>query len=50
MSWFAMMLMPTGPTAMKLTAMADVGGSGGEEREKLSIAKFFEYQVCLESV
>jgi len=36
--WFAMMLMPTGPPAMKLTALADVSGSG--EAEKMSIAKF----------
>lgn len=36
--WFAMMLMPTGPPAMKLTALADVSGSG--ESEKMSIAKF----------
>ncbi len=38
MLWFAMMLMPTGPTAMKLTALADVTGSS--ESEKMSIAKF----------
>lgn len=36
--WFAMMLMPTGPPAMKLTALADVCGSS--EEEKMSIAKF----------
>ncbi|KAF2842370.1 hypothetical protein M501DRAFT_411682 [Patellaria atrata CBS 101060] len=36
--WFAMMLMPTGPPAMKLTALADVNGS--DEEEKMSIAKF----------
>ena len=36
--WFAMMLMPTGPPAMKLTALADVSGSN--ETEKMSIAKF----------
>ena len=35
---FAMMLMPTGPPAMKLTALADVSGSS--EEEKMSIAKF----------
>jgi predicted permease len=38
MLWFAMMLMPTGPPALSLTAMADVSGAG--EEEKLSIAKF----------
>ena len=32
------MLMPTGPPAMKLTALADVNGSS--EQEKMSIAKF----------
>ena len=36
--WFSMMLMPTGPPAMKLTALADVSGSN--EQEKMSIAKF----------
>ncbi|KAL9625832.1 MAG: hypothetical protein Q9160_000152 [Pyrenula sp. 1 TL-2023] len=35
--WFAMMLMPTGPPAMKLVAMADVNGL--DESEKMSIAK-----------
>ena len=39
--WFAMMIMPTGPSAMKLTALADVSGSG--EAERMSIAKF----LCL---
>ena len=38
MLWFAMMLMPTGPPAMKLTALADV--TGCSEDEKMSIAKF----------
>ena len=33
-----MMLMPIGPPALKLTAMADV--SGADEKEKLTIAKF----------
>lgn len=37
MLWFTMMLIPTGPTAMKLTALADVSGSN--ENEKMSIAK-----------
>lgn len=32
------MLMPTGPPATKLVAMADV--SGADENEKMSIAKF----------
>lgn len=41
--WFVMMLMPTGPPAMKLTALADVSGSN--ENEKMSIAKF----LCVSS-
>ena len=32
------MLMPTGPPALMLSALADVAGAG--EEEKLSIAKF----------
>ncbi|KYG44959.1 hypothetical protein M433DRAFT_68301 [Acidomyces richmondensis BFW] len=36
--WFAMMLMPVGPTAMKLMALADVTGS--PRKEKNQIAKF----------
>ncbi len=39
---FAMMLMPAGPPAMKLTALADVHGS--DAHEKMSIAKFLT--VC----
>lgn len=35
--WFAMMLMPTGPSALNLTALADV--SGNDEQDKLGIAK-----------
>jgi len=33
-----MMLMPVGPPALKLTALADVTGSS--DKEKMSIAKF----------
>ncbi|KAL2067177.1 hypothetical protein VTL71DRAFT_1601 [Oculimacula yallundae] len=36
--WFVLMLMPTGPSATKLTALADV--SGGSEEEGHAIAKF----------
>ncbi|KAF7860697.1 hypothetical protein EAF04_008215 [Stromatinia cepivora] len=36
--WFVLMLMPTGPPATKLTALADV--SGADEEEKMAIAKF----------
>ena len=43
--WFAMMLMPTGPPAMKLTALADVSGSS--EEEKMSIAKFLSVSDLL---
>lgn len=43
MLWFCLMLMPTGPPAMKLTALADVNGS--KESEKMAIAKFIT--VCL---
>ena len=45
MLWFTMMIMPTGPTAMKLTALADVSGSG--EAEKMSIAKFLSITYVL---
>lgn len=38
MLWFTMMLIPTGPPALKLTALADMNGSS--ENEKMSIAKF----------
>lgn len=43
MLWFTMMLMPTGPPALKLTALADVNGSS--EDVKMSIAKF----LCVRS-
>lgn len=36
--WFSMMMMPTGPSALVLTALADV--TGGEEDSKFAIAKF----------
>ncbi|KAK7528892.1 membrane transporter [Phyllosticta citriasiana] len=36
--WFCMMLMPTGPPALKLSALADI--SDVEEHERLSVAKF----------
>ncbi len=35
--WFTMMLMPTGPPAMKLTAMAEVNGA--DDEEKMAISK-----------
>lgn len=36
--WFVMMLLPTGPPATKLAALADV--SGADESQKLAISKF----------
>ncbi|OHE90923.1 membrane transporter [Colletotrichum orchidophilum] len=36
--WFCLMLMPTGPPAMKLSALADVDGS--EDSLKMLVAKF----------
>ncbi len=38
MLWFTLMLMPTGPPAIKLVALADVNGSS--EEEKMVVAKF----------
>ncbi len=46
--WFVMMLMPTGPPATKLTALADV--SGAEEDEKMSIAKFITISYAVSPV
>ncbi|KAL9078244.1 MAG: hypothetical protein Q9157_002824 [Trypethelium eluteriae] len=43
--WFAMMLMPTGPPALKLAALADVNGS--DEKEKMSVAKFLTISYIL---
>ncbi|KAH8596666.1 auxin efflux carrier [Bisporella sp. PMI_857] len=36
MLWFAMMLMPTGPSAMKLIAMVEVSGAKEEDEHKIS--------------
>jgi len=36
--WFTMMLMPVGPPALKLSALADVNGA--DDNERMSIAKF----------
>ncbi|KAF9072521.1 hypothetical protein BDP27DRAFT_1214731 [Rhodocollybia butyracea] len=36
--WFSMMMMPVGPSAMRLTALADV--SKADEKEKNAVAKF----------
>ncbi|KAF2497363.1 membrane transporter [Lophium mytilinum] len=43
--WFAMMLMPAGPPAMILVALADVNGS--EEKEKMAIAKFLTISYAI---
>ncbi|KAL0939765.1 transporter C5D6.04 [Colletotrichum truncatum] len=42
--WFCMMLMPTGPPAMKLSALADCEGS--DESQKMLIAKFLTVSVA----
>ncbi|KAJ3787937.1 auxin efflux carrier [Lentinula aff. detonsa] len=36
--WFCLMMMPVGPTALRLTALADV--SKADEQEKMVVAKF----------
>jgi len=36
MLWFAMMLMPTGPSAMKLIAMVEVSGASEEDEQKIA--------------
>ncbi|KAL3428001.1 membrane transporter [Phlyctema vagabunda] len=46
--WFVLMLMPTGPPATKLTALADV--SGASEAEKMSIAKFITLSYMVSPV
>ncbi|KAI9819019.1 MAG: hypothetical protein M1826_001234 [Phylliscum demangeonii] len=48
MLWFCLMLMPTGPPAIKLTALADVNESS--EHEKMSIAKFLTIAYCVSPV
>jgi hypothetical protein len=47
MLWFTMMLMPTGPSAMKLVALVQV--SNAEEGEEASIAKMLTVSSILES-
>ncbi|RDW88895.1 hypothetical protein BP6252_00927 [Coleophoma cylindrospora] len=46
--WFVLMLMPTGPPATKLTALADV--SGASDDEKMSIAKFVTISYAISPV
>jgi len=43
--WFTLMLMPAGPPALKLTALADVNGAS--EDEKMSIAKFLTVSYAI---
>lgn len=43
--WFTLMLMPTGPTAMKLMAMAEVDDA--EEEDKMSISRVLMVRVKL---
>ncbi|KAF2734814.1 hypothetical protein EJ04DRAFT_466019, partial [Polyplosphaeria fusca] len=43
--WFTMMLMPTGPPAMLLVALADVNGNS--EVEKMAIAKFLTISYAI---
>lgn len=43
MLWFCLMLMPTGPPAMKLISLADVNGSN--DGEKMAIAKFLTVRL-----
>lgn len=38
MLWFVMMLMPTGPSAMKVMVLADVADA--DHKDKMIIAKF----------
>jgi auxin efflux carrier family protein len=44
MLWFAMMLMPTGPPAMKLITLVQV--SDGEEGDEARIAKLLTVSIC----
>jgi auxin efflux carrier family protein len=43
--WFTMMLMPTGPPAMKLVAMAEVNGADQEEKMAISKILAISYAV-----
>jgi auxin efflux carrier family protein len=43
--WLVLMLLPTGPSATKLSALADV--SGAQEDEKMSIAKFISVSYVI---
>jgi predicted permease len=43
MLWFTMMLMPTGPSAMKVMVLADVADAG--QKDKMVIAKFLAVRI-----
>jgi hypothetical protein len=43
MLWFVMMLMPTGPSAMKVMVLADVADA--EQKDKMIIAKFLAVSI-----
>lgn len=46
--WFVLMLLPTGPSATKLTALADV--SGASEEQKMSLSKFLTFSYAVSPV
>jgi auxin efflux carrier family protein len=45
MLWFTTMLMPTGPPAMKLVAMAEISGADQEEKRAISKILAISYAV-----
>jgi len=48
MLWFVLMLMPTGPPATKLCALADV--SGADDEERMSIVKVVAISYAMSPV
>ncbi|CAG8956014.1 hypothetical protein HYFRA_00008870 [Hymenoscyphus fraxineus] len=46
--WFVLMLLPIGPSATKLTSLAEL--SGAEEDEKMSIAKFLAISYAISPI
>lgn len=46
MLWFVMMLMPAGPSAMKVMVLADVANA--EHKDKMIIAKFLAVRIAAE--
>ena len=45
MLWFSMMLMPTGPPAMKLITMVQVAGTGNEDEQRIAKILTISYVV-----